>query len=143
MFMGQYRHTLDDKNRLTVPAKFREALGTSAILTKGFDGALSIYTEEEWQHVLIQLSAMNTNSSNVRKHVRVITASATPCDWDKQGRMVIPSHLLQLAGITKDCVLIGVQNHIELWAQDAWDKYYADASGSFDAVAEGLFAHGI
>ncbi len=143
MFMGQYRHTLDEKNRLTVPAKFRDGLGMSAIMTKGFDGALAIYTELEWTHLLTQLSAMDTNSADVRKHVRTITATAVTCEWDKQGRMVIPTHLLQLAGIAKECILIGVQNHVEVWSPSAWDRYYEEASRDFEAIAEGLAHHGI
>lgn len=143
MFIGQYRHTLDDKNRLTVPAKFREALGLSAILTKGFDGSLAIYTEVEFNYLLEQLAQLNTNSLDVRKHIRVITASATPCEWDKQGRMVVPSHLLSLAGITKECVLIGAQNHVELWSEESWKNYYSDASAQFEQTAERLTNHGI
>lgn len=143
MFMGQYRHSLDEKNRLTVPAKFRDGLGLSSILTKGFDGALAIYTESEWANLLSQLATMDTNSADVRKHIRTITATAVPCEWDKQGRMVIPSHLVKLAGITKDCVLIGVQNHVEVWSLPAWERYYEEASRDFEAIAEGLAHHGI
>lgn len=143
MFIGQYRHTLDDKNRLTVPAKFREALGLSAILTKGFDGSLAIYTESEFNALLASLARLDTNSNDVRRHIRVITASATPCEWDKQGRMVVPSHLLQLAGITKDCVLIGAQNRVELWSDLAWKSYYEDATTQFEQTAERISSHGI
>lgn len=138
MFIGQYVHGLDEKNRLIIPAKFRDNLGSSAIITKGFDGSLAIYTAEEWSKLLSQLASLNSNTSDARRHVRVVSSSATECEWDRQGRVILPANLIQLAGIKKEVVLVGVLNRIEIWSKETWEAYYDESSTSFDQIAEGL-----
>ena len=138
MFIGQYAHNLDDKNRLTVPAKFRSKLGDKAIITVGFDKCLAIYTQEEWSNLQNKLLALNANQSDTRKYLRFLVGSATECDCDNNGRVTLPANLLQYGSIKKEIIILGSLNHIEIWSKEEWATYYENASKHFDSVAEKL-----
>ena len=138
MFIGLYNHTLDAKNRIIIPAKFRERLGPNAVITIGNDGCLSIYTAQEWEKLFQQLSQMNSNSSATRKHVRMLAGSASECEFDNRGRVGLPQHLIQLCNLNKEVVIVGNLTHIEIWSKERWEEYYSDAMADFDANAESL-----
>ncbi len=138
MFIGQYIHSLDDKNRLTIPSKFRGKLGEKAIMTIGFDNCIAIYTQEEWNNLQAKLLALNSNQSDTRKYIRFLIGSASECECDSNGRVIIPTNLLQFAGIKKETIVLGSLNHIEIWASEQWQRYYDDASKHFNEVAEKL-----
>ena len=140
MFMGQFNHSLDEKKRVIIPSKFREKLGHSFIITKGFDGCLAVYTEAEWIKLQERLLSMNSNQADTRRHIRILVGSATQCECDKQGRVSLPSNLITASGITKEVVLVGNINHIEIWSLENWQKYYDEANESFDEIAEKLVA---
>ncbi len=142
MFMGEYRHSLDEKSRVIVPAKYHEQLGTSFILTKGLDGCLFIYPQTEWTSFEEKLKALPLTNTNARKFVRFFLAGAVECATDKQRRIIIPSHLKVYSDIEKDIVFIGMGNRIEVWSSQKWDTYNDEA---FDActLAEQMESLGI
>lgn len=140
MFMGEFNHTVDAKGRVIVPSKFRDKLGESFVVTKGFDRCLSIYDMENWKGVqekLVQMPMLTEDSRTIR---RMMAGSAAEAECDKQGRVLIPAPLREYAGIKKDAVMIGNIDHIEIWDKDAWIKAQKiDA----DAAAEKLYNSGI
>ena len=138
MFMGEYRHSLDAKNRLIIPAKFRDELGTTFVVTKGLDGCLTIYTEEQWAVIVQQLEKLPSTKKEVRQYVRFLLSKATECVFDSQGRIQLPQVLIKAADIDRKCAVIGAADHIEIWSEEKWDAYDEEAGESFENVAESL-----
>jgi MraZ protein len=138
MFMGEYQHSIDEKGRLIIPAKFRDALGTGFVLTRGLDHCLFVYPRNEWEILEAKLKALPLTRSDARQFVRFFFSGATECELDKQGRINIPATLRQYASLEKDCVIIGVSNRVEIWASERWDAYSQDAAESFASIAETL-----
>jgi MraZ protein len=137
-FMGEYRHNTDSKGRIIMPARFRDALGSSMILTKGLDGCIYVYTHERWEAILAELQKLPATKSESRKYMRLLTAKAAEVEVDNTGRILIPQALMEDAGIRKEVVIVGVVSHVEIWAKARWDEYAAEAGTSFEAVAETL-----
>ena len=121
MFMGEYNHTIDAKGRLIIPAKFREVLGDEFVVTNGMDGCLFVFDNSEWQAFAEKLRSLPMIDKEVRQFTRFFLAGAASVEVDKQGRILIPSVLREFADITKDAVLIGVGNRIEIWSKDRWE----------------------
>lgn len=140
MFMGTYAHSIDTKGRVIVPAKFREALGDSFVVTLGLDGCLFVYPEEEWEGFVKQLREL-PGSKEARKLQRYFMAGAAPCDVDKQGRVLIPSQLREKAGLEKDIVFVGVMSKIEIWSKERWDEN--DDFDNVDEIAEHMSELGL
>ena len=138
MFIGEYSHTLDAKGRLIIPSKFREELHASFILTRGLDGCLTIYSLKQWEKIFEEINKLPDTKKNTRMYVRVLTSNATECSLDGQGRILIPDTLLKAVAIEKDCKVVGANDHIEIWNEEAWKKYYEDAAKNFEDVAENL-----
>ncbi|MBQ6362061.1 MAG: division/cell wall cluster transcriptional repressor MraZ [Lachnospiraceae bacterium] len=140
MFMGEYEHSIDNKGRVIIPAKFREQLGDTFVLTKGLDGCLFIYTNEDWAAFAEKLKNTSFGSEKSRKLQRYFMAGAVQVEADKQGRILIPGKLRDLAGLTKDVSLLGVGNRIELWNTETWenDGGYDDAN-EIAEILEGLW----
>ncbi len=143
MFIGEYQHTLDPKNRVIMPAKFREKLGDSFVMTKGMDNCLFIYSNHEWSNVEEKLKSLPMTSKDARAFVRFFFAGASECELDKQGRMVVPTHLKEYARIDKELVIIGVSTRIEIWSREEWNKFNSDANISYEDVAEKMSQLGI
>lgn len=138
MFIGEYAHNLDAKGRIIIPAKFREALNTSFILTRGLDGCLTIYSKEQWEKIFEKLNKLPSTKKATRQYIHMLTSRATECTLDNQGRIQIPSFLSKPVNIIKECVIVGVNDHIEIWNKEVWEAYYDEASESFEEVAEEL-----
>ena len=138
MFIGEYSHTLDAKGRLIIPSKFREELHTSFILTRGLDGCLTIYSLKQWEKIFEEINKLPDTKKNTRMYIRVLTSNATECSLDGQGRILIPDNLLKSVAIEKDCKIVGANDHIEIWNEETWKKYYEDAAKNFEDVAENL-----
>jgi len=143
MFIGEYRHSLDSKNRLIMPAKFRDELGQVFVMTKGLDNCLFIYSAEEWKIIENKLKSLPMTNKDARAFVRFFFAGATECEIDKQGRVLIPSNLKEFARIDKDVVIIGVSTRLEIWSVDEWNKFNNDANISYEDVAEKMSQLGI
>ncbi|TFG81283.1 MAG: division/cell wall cluster transcriptional repressor MraZ [Erysipelotrichales bacterium] len=138
MFMGEYRHNLDAKGRIIIPARFRDELGPVIILTRGLDGCIAVYTQTQWEQVLNQLSSLPSTKREARQYVHFMTAKAAECEIDGQGRVLIPLSLAQEVKIEKECVVLGINDHVEIWSKPLWDSYYNAASVSIEDVAESL-----
>lgn len=136
MFMGEYSHNVDAKGRLIVPAKFREQLGDQFVVTKGVDGCLYVYSQEEWKRIEEKFREVNLTTKDARKFMRFFFAGAAMCEVDKQGRILIPSVLREFAGLEKDVLLAGMLDHIEIWNEERW-KENADF-GDMDMIASHL-----
>ncbi|MBQ1307106.1 MAG: division/cell wall cluster transcriptional repressor MraZ [Erysipelotrichaceae bacterium] len=138
MFIGEYQHNLDAKGRIVVPGRFREELHESFILARGLDGCLSIYSLKQWDKMFEEIDKLPTTKKAARQYIRMLTSTATECTLDNQGRIQIPAFLSKPVNIVKECVVIGANDHIEIWDKATWDSYYLDASNSFEEVAENL-----
>jgi MraZ protein len=143
MFIGEYQHTLDPKNRVIMPSKFREKLGDSFVMTKGLDNCLFIYSSAEWSIVEDKLKSLPMTNKDARAFVRFFFAGACECELDKQGRILMPNNLKDYAKIDKELVIIGVSTRIEIWSREEWNKFNSDANISYEDVAEKMSQLGI
>jgi len=123
MFIGSYQHSLDQKGRIAVPAKFRLSLGENIVINRYLDHCLAIYSQEGWQKEYDSLMSLNQNKQEVRKYVRAMTSQAFDLQLDVQGRINVPTTLAQLASLDKDCIFIGAGDHVELWSKEGWEQY--------------------
>lgn len=142
MLMGEFQHSIDSKGRLIVPAKFREELGDSFIVTRGLDGCLFGYPLEEWIRVQEKLQALPLAKKQARQFVRFFYSAATECSVDKQGRINLPQTLIDFAGLKKACYLIGVSQRIEIWSQSRWESFAEEAEASYETIAEEMIDFG-
>ncbi len=138
MFIGEYEHNLDAKGRIIIPSKFRDELHSSFILTRGLDGCLTIYSLEQWNKIFERINKLPTTKKAVRQYTRVLTSNACECQLDNQGRILIPANLTAPVGIKKECVIVGANDHIEIWDKESWENYFNEANESFEEVAENL-----
>lgn len=142
MLMGEFQHSIDSKGRLIVPAKFREELGDSFIVTRGLDGCLFGYPREEWMRVQEKLQALPLAKKQARQFVRFFYSAATECSVDKQGRINLPQTLIEFADLEKACYLIGVSQRIEIWSQSRWESFAEEAEASYETIAEEMIDFG-
>lgn len=138
MFMGEFQHSIDDKGRIIIPAKFRDLLGASFVVTRGLDQCLFVYPMEEWAILEQKLKALPLMKSDARAFTRFFFSGATECEWDKQGRVNLPGNLRQYAKLEKDCVVLGVSNRVEIWSRDTWEQYFQQSEDTFNDIAEKL-----
>ena len=139
MFMGEFHHNIDDKGRMIIPSKFRYDLGEKFIITRGIDTCLFVYPKNEWTKIISQLNELSFTKKDVRSFQRFFLSGATECEFDKQGRINITSPLADYADITKECVVIGVNDRIEIWSKDNFDKFLKDNMENLSDIAENLF----
>jgi len=138
VFIGEYTHNLDDKGRVAVPAKFREELRGGAVVTRGLDQCLTLYTKESWQQMAEKLSALPTTDQNARAFARLMLAGAMAVELDRAGRIVIPQYLRKFANLSGSVVVAGLYNRIELWNQKDWQAYQAKAETGASDIASQL-----
>ncbi len=136
MFMGEYQHNIDPKGRLFIPARFREGLGDSFVITKGLDGCLFAYPRPEWDALEQKLKSLPFTKGDARAFVRFFFSGAAICEADKQGRILIPGNLREYAHLEKDVVVIGVSSRVEIWAKRHWEEYNARAAETYEEIAE-------
>lgn len=138
MFMGEFQHSIDDKGRLIIPAKFRDGLGASFVVTRGLDNCLFVYPRSEWETIEAKLKSLPFTRADARAFSRFFFSGATECDLDKQGRANIPNNLREYAKLNRDCVVIGVSGRVEIWAKEVWEDYTLNAADTFGEIAEKL-----
>ncbi|HHW38289.1 MAG TPA: division/cell wall cluster transcriptional repressor MraZ [Bacillales bacterium] len=138
MFMGEYHHTIDQKGRMIIPAKFRELLGEGFVLTRGLDQCLFGYSYDEWQTLENKLKTLPFTKKDARAFTRFFFSGATECEVDKQGRVNIAPPLRDYAKLDKDCVIVGVSNRFEIWSKSNWDTYVTESADSFAEIAESM-----
>ena len=142
MLMGEYRHNIDDKKRLVIPSKFRSELGENFILTRGLDKCLFVYSKAEWNKIVDKLKSLPFTQKDARNFTRFFLSGATVCEIDQSGRISITSPLIEYADITKECVIIGANDRLEIWSKESWDTFMADNIDNFSDIAENLFTSG-
>jgi MraZ protein len=142
MFYGEFKHTLDRKQRIIIPAKFREALKEHYVerffITRGLDKCLFMFVEDEWKIQEQKFKSLSFTKAESRKFNRLYFSGASEIIPDKQGRILIPDYLRSYAEIKKEVYIIGVSNRIEIWSQQLWEEYYAKSKDTFEDVAEKL-----
>ena len=143
MFIGEYAHNLDDKGRLAIPVKFREALKQGAVVTRGLDQCLFVYTAEEWRRLAEKLAALPLGQSATRAFSRLMLAGAMDAELDKQGRMVLPEYLRTFATLKKGVVIAGLYNRLEIWDEEAWHVYKTATESESNALAEKMGELGV
>ena len=137
--MGEFHHSIDEKNRLIIPSKFRGDLGSRVIVTRGLEGCLFVYSESEWNIIVSQLKSLPFTKKDARAFSRFFLSGAIEAEFDKQGRINIPSPLIGYASITKNCVVIGVNDRLEIWAEDSFNKFMSENEDDLSDIAEHLF----
>jgi MraZ protein len=141
MLLGEHDHSLDDKNRLTLPARFRQSFSDGAVLARGMDGCLAVYTRDGWEtFVEDRLAGLDPLSKESRQMSRYMFAGASEAELDKQGRVMVPSSLVEHAGLVREVVVAGVRDHLEIWDRVAWREQLKEVEGSAELVAERLAA---
>ena len=143
MLIGEYEHSLDVKGRLILPAKIREDMGDKFIVTKGLDGCLFGFSQNEWTNFEEKLKILPLTNKNARDFVRFFLSGATECEIDKQGRFLITGNLREYATLEKDAIIIGVGTRIEIWNREKWKSYNSDENISADEIAENMTMLGI
>lgn len=139
MFMGEYHHNIDDKGRIVIPGKFRSNDMDKIVVTRGLEHCLYLYTMEDWEKVVAKLNSLPFTKKDARTFMRSFFAGATVCEFDKNGRINITSPLVNYANLTKECVVIGVNDRIEIWDKLAYEKFLDDNSNQLENIAEHLF----
>ncbi len=137
--MGEFHHNLDDKGRIIVPSRLREELGENIIVTRGLENCLFIYSENEWAKVVSKLKTLPFTKKDARSFTRMFLSGATNAEFDKQGRIKIAIPLLEYAELQKECVIIGVNDRLEIWSKERWNSFMNVASENLSDLADHLF----
>ncbi len=138
MFIGEYQHSLDEKGRVQVPAKFRPALADGAVVTRGLDDSLFLYTKAEWLKIAERIAALPLSKASARSFARLMLAGAMEVEIDKQGRMMLPSYLRKFSGISKGIVFAGLYSRIELWDETKWRTYQTQMESTVPEITDDL-----
>jgi len=143
MFLGEFKHNLDLKGRLAIPAKFRSELSGGAVITRGLDKCLFVFPQKEWEVLAGKLMSLPLSQSGSRAFVRLMLSGASDVEFDAQGRILIPDSLRSYAGLFKKAVVTGLYNRIEVWDEEEWKKYKSKTESASDEIAEKLGQLGI
>ena len=143
MFIGEFEHTVDDKGRIAIPARFRARLAGGLVVTRGLDGCLFVYPLADWTALAERIAALPMTQAGARQFQRLMFAGAADCQADGQGRIVLPAYLRQYAGIERDAVVIGVHTRVEIWSKARWDEERARVETAGDTIAGQLASLGI
>ncbi len=138
MFLGRFEHSIDAKGRVAVPARFRDKLSGELIVTRGNDRCLYLFTTEAWEPLAAKLNDLPTGDPDARNLRRAIFSAAEPVELDKQGRVILPDHLRQYAGLQSNVAIIGVGNYIEIWDQGAWNAIDTSIEDNVDVISSHL-----
>ena len=138
MFIGEYRHTFDPKNRISVPAKFRKELGRTVVVTRGLDTCLFVYPKKAWEREAGKIAAYSTGNAAGRGLARLMLAGAVEAEVDGTGRILVPDYLKKFASLKTKAVVAGVNDRVEVWEEDAWDRYTKTIERDADQFAEKL-----
>ena len=139
MFMGEYHHSIDAKGRIIIPSKVRDGLGENFIVTRGLDGCLFLYPKNEWDKIIAKYKEL-PDTKDKRQFMRIFLSGATICEYDKQGRINIPNPLIEFAKLEKDCIIIGVDEKLEIWSKERWEEFIANNEENLSDIADSLFS---
>ena len=141
MFMGEFHHNLDEKNRLIIPSKFREELGKKFVVTRGLEECLFVYSLDEWNKIVEKLRSLPFTNKDARTFMRMFLSGATECELDPNGRILLPSNLISYCSLTKEAIILGVSERLEIWAENKYEEFFNNNIDKFSDVAEGLFTN--
>ncbi len=139
MLMGEFHHNIDDKGRLIIPSKFRYELGEKFIVTRGLEKCLFVYSLEDWDKIIKRLKSLPFTNKDARNFTRFFLSGAAECEFDRQGRINITSPLVSYADLTKECVIIGANDRLEIWSENTWNKFFDENEDKLSDIAENLF----
>ena len=139
MLIGEYHHNIDEKGRLIIPAKYREEIGSSFVVTKGLDGCLYVYSLLEWERITSKLKTLPFTKKSARTFTRFLLSGASICEFDKQGRINLVSSLTEYAGLKKECAIIGVNDRLEIWDLEKFNNLMKENEEELDEISENLF----
>ena len=143
MYIGEYHHTIDEKGRIIIPAKFRDELGSEFIVTRGIENCLFVYSMNNWNTICEKLNSLPFTRKDARTFNRFFMSGATNVELDKQGRINISSPLINYANLKKDCVVIGTGDRLEIWSKEDWDSFFNSNKDSMSDIAENLFSESV
>ena len=143
IFLGEYKHKIDDKSRLALPIKYRQAFNHGVVITRGLDNCLFVYPKKDWQRLADKISRLPLTQSNARAFSRLMLAGAIDGELDKQGRVILPSYLRKFAALKNKVTIAGVYNRLEVWSRGRWGRYKKDAESRSSDIAENLSELGI
>jgi len=143
MFIGEYNHNLDTKGRLAIPAKFRAILKKGAVVTKGLDDCLFLYSKEQFAKMAEKFASLPISQAKARAFSRHMLAGAMDLEFDNQGRITLPEYLRRFSGLKKKVVVAGLYNHLEIWDENSWEKYKTKSEKNSNDIAEALSELGI
>ncbi len=142
-FLGSYTYTVDHKGRVNVPVKFRKHIRTDVddtlIITRGLDGCLFVYPIDEWEQIDTRLRELPITRQNTRIFIRMLSSQAVAASMDKQGRVALPRHLIELAGIDTEVLIVGTLDHFEFWSPAEYEKVMNESGQTYESIAESLF----
>ncbi len=139
MFIGEYNHNIDTKGRLIIPSRFRDELNEKFIITRGLDKCLFVYPMEEWDKLVKIIQSLPFTKKKNRDFQRFFLSGAIECEIDKQGRINISNSLVSYANLEKECVIVGVNERLEIWSEDGWNSFISDNEEDFGNIAEDIF----
>ena len=142
MFLGEFHHTLDEKGRIILPSKIRFELGENFIVTRGLDNCLYVYSEDGWNNIINKYKEL-PNTKDARNFMRFFLSGATQNNTDKQGRLNISQSLIKYASLNRECIIIGVNDHLEIWSEENWNRFMEENEESFTDIADNLFSSNI
>lgn len=140
MLIGEHHHNIDEKSRLVLPSKYREDLGNEFVITRGLDGCLFVYPKDEWQKIIDKLKDLPFTKKDARAFLRFFLSGAVESNFDKQGRVFIPGQLIDYASIKKECVIIGVNERLEIWSKEKYNEFFLSNEKNITDIAEDLFS---
>lgn len=138
MFMGEFKHNIDVKGRLIMPVKFRDEMGDRFIVTRGLDGCLFGYSLERWASLHTKAQDITMMKKQAREFLRFLYTGATEVELDKQGRINLPQSLVEYAGLSKECRVVGVSDRLEIWSEEKWKSYLGNVESNIDDITESI-----
>lgn len=139
MFIGEYNHNIDTKGRLIIPSRFRDGLSDKFIITRGLDKCLFVYPLDEWEKLVKTIQSLPFTKKKNRDFQRFFLSGAIECEIDKQGRVNVSNALISYAKLEKECVIVGVNERLEIWADEEWNSFISDNEEDFSNIAEDIF----
>ena len=139
MLLGEFHHNIDDKGRLVIPTKFREELGNDFVIARGIEKCLNVYSKTEWEKLVSKLNTLPFTKKDTRTFTRFFFSGATVGEFDKTGRINVASPLVSYAGLDKECIIIGVNDHLEIWSVDAFNEFMMNNLEKIEDISENLF----
>jgi MraZ protein len=143
VFLGEFEHTIDDKGRVAIPARFREELGEGLVLTRGFDRCLQAFPRPAWQRLAERVSALSLGNEEARLLRRLLFSGAAEVEVDRQGRILIPQNLREYGALAEQVVITGMDTYFELWSSERWQGVLEKLDSAGNSIAEQLAALGI